>query len=245
MAKQRDYNQEIKDQQDSKYCYHFDSNVMHPFILRSFIPFFRKGNMLELGSYRGDFTVRLQEYFDDITCVEASSDAVAEAEKKIRGNVKFITTVFNDAVLSEKYDNIVLVHVLEHIEEPVTLLKKIRAEWLADNGRLFLVCPNAHAPSRQIAVHMGLLNNVTDITDSEARHGHRITFTAKTLEKTVKSSRLHIIHRSGIFFKAFANFQWDMLLHTDIISDKYLEGCYELGKKYPDLCSSIFFVCGK
>jgi len=52
-----------------------------------------------------------------------------------------------------------------------------------------------------------------------------------------------VVHRSGIFFKALANFQWDRLLQTDIISREYLEGCYKLGQQYPDLCSSIFLMC--
>ncbi|MFN7695248.1 MAG: hypothetical protein ACK5O3_14530, partial [Burkholderiales bacterium] len=52
-----------------------------------------------------------------------------------------------------------------------------------------------------------------------------------------------VLHRSGIFFKAMANFQWDRLLKTDIISPAYLDGCYALGQQYPDLCSSIYLVC--
>ena len=44
---------------------------------------------------------------------------------------------------------------------------------------------------------------------------------------------LNVVHRSGIFFKALANFQWDRLLATDIISPEYLEGCYQLGHVYP------------
>ena len=32
---------------------------------------------------------------------------------------------------------------------------------------------------------------------------------------------------------------------TDIISKEYLEGCYQLGQQYPDLCSSIFLMCEK
>jgi hypothetical protein len=36
-----------------------------------------------------------------------------------------------------------------------------------------------------------------------------------------------------------------MLLKTDIISKEYLEGCYKLGQRYPDLCSSIFLLCEK
>ena len=36
----------------------------------------------------------------------------------------------------------------------------------------------------------------------------------------------------------------DRCLATGIIGDSFLDGCYELGKLYPDLCSSIFAVCG-
>ena len=41
------------------------------------------------------------------------------------------------------------------------------------------------------------------------------------------------------------NFQWDKILGTDVISEEYLEGCFQLGQQYPDLCSSIFLMCEK
>jgi hypothetical protein len=66
-----------------------------------------------------------------------------------------------------------------------------------------------------------------------------------TLERDVVAAGLKIMHRSGIFFKALSNFQWDQILNTDIISKDYLEGCYALGQQYPDLCASIFLVCDK
>ena len=61
--------------------------------------------------------------------------------------------------------------------------------------------------------------------------------------ETSRASGLKVEYRAGIFFKALANFQWDRLLKTDIISQAYLDGCYELGQRYPDLCSSIFLLC--
>jgi hypothetical protein len=124
-------------------------------------------------------------------------------------------------------------------------MKQIKDEWLSDEGCLFIVCPNANAPSRQIAVKMGLISHNTAITPSEAEHGHRITYTLDTLERDAVAGGLKVIHRSGIFFKALANFQWDKLLQTDIISKEYLDGCYALGQQYPDLCSSIVLVCTK
>jgi 2-polyprenyl-3-methyl-5-hydroxy-6-metoxy-1,4-benzoquinol methylase len=244
MNMKRDYNLELKDAADHKYAYNFDFDVMHRFMLKSFEPFFLKGNCLELGSFKGYFTKRLVPFFQDITCVEASDEAIEIARNEF-GHLKFINALFEEVALPEKYDNIILTHVLEHLDNPVAVMKRINDEWLSDNGRFFLVCPNANAPSRQIAVKMGLITHNAAITPAEKEHGHRITYSLDTLERDAKAAGLNVVHRSGIFFKALANFQWDRLLNTDIISPEYLEGCYELGHQYPDLCSSIFLMCEK
>ena len=244
MTPKRDYNKEFKDN-DRKYHYNFDIDVMHPFMLKSFLPFFKPGNLLELGSYKGDFTKRFLPHFDDVTCVEASDEAIKIAQSEIGDKVKYVNAMFEIATLPAKYDNIILTHVLEHIDDPIAVLKRINDEWLSDNGRFFLVCPNANAPSRQIAVKMGLISHNAAITPAEKEHGHRITYSLDTLERDATAAGLKVVHRSGIFFKALANFQWDKLLQTDIVSKEYMEGCYQLGQQYPDLCSSIFLMCEK
>lgn len=245
MNEQRDYNQESKDACNHKYAYTFDFDVMHPFMVRAFEPFFRHGNLLELGSFRGDFTKRLLPHFSDITCVEASDEAVALSRNALGDRAKIINSSFELVHLPGRYDNIVLTHVLEHLDDPVATLKRVNDEWLTENGRLFLVCPNAHAPSRQIAVKMGLISHNSAVTAAELEHGHRITYSLDTLERDARAGGLRVVYRSGIFFKALANFQWDRLLATDIISKEYLEACYEVGQLYPDLCSSIFLLCEK
>lgn len=245
MKNKRDYNKEFKDNQ-RKYFYGFDYDVMHPFMIKSFDPHFIKGNVLELGSFKGLFTKRLLPFFSDITCVEASSEAIKDAKKLLSGNsIKFYNTIFEETNLDTKYDNIILTHVLEHMENPVELLKKINDKWISKNGRLFLVCPNANAPSRQIAVKMGIISHNSAVTPGEKAHGHHITYSLDTLERDAKKAGLNVVHRSGIFFKALANFQWDKILGTDVISKEYLDGCFQLGQQYPDLCSSIFLMCEK
>ncbi|ARM90647.1 methyltransferase domain-containing protein (plasmid) [Rhizobium sp. CIAT894] len=241
--KKRDYNSEIKDASDHRYAYNFDFDVMHHYMLKSFMPFFRSGSLLELGSFRGDFTKRIVPHFDDITCVEASDEAIAVARNELGDGLTFINDVFEEVKLPKRYDNVLLTHVLEHLDDPVGVLKRVNDEWLSEGGRLFLVCPNANAPSRQIAVKMGLISHNSAITNAEAEHGHRITYSLDTLERDARLAGLNVVHRSGVFFKALANFQWDRLLQTDIISSEYLEGCYQLGQVYPDLCASIFLMC--
>ena len=246
MSSGRNYNEELDDSAlpaQEKYVYGFDYDVMHPYMVKSFAPFFRPGNLLELGSYNGSFTERLIPHFEDITCVEASDVAIAQAKERLGDRVSYVNDLFEKVSLPKRYDNIVLTHVLEHLDDPVGVLRRVNEEWLAEGGRLFLVCPNANAPSRQIAVKMGLISHNTAITPAEEHHGHRNTYTLDTLERECVAAGLNVVHRSGVFFKALANFQWDRLLQTDIISPEYLEGCFKLGQVYPDLCASIFLMC--
>ncbi|WP_377278870.1 class I SAM-dependent methyltransferase [Rhizobium sp. R86522] len=243
MSQTRDYDAEFKDNTERKYAYDFDFDVMHSYMIKAFRSFFRSGNCLELGSFKGDFTRRLVDYFPDITCVEASAEAIEIAKENLPQTIAFHQSLFEEVTLQKRYDNIILTHVLEHLDDPIGVLKRINTDWLAPGGRLFVACPNANAPSRQIAVAMGLISHNAAVTPAEAEHGHRITYSLDTLERDARQAGLNIVHRSGIFFKAMANFQWDRLLTTDIISPEYLDGCYELGQRYPDLCSSIYLVC--
>lgn len=241
----RDYNKELDDAGNStheKYAYAFDFDVMHPYMVRTFRPWFRSGGVLELGSHKGAFTKLLAPHFDAVTCVEASGEAIEEA-RALLPDVEFRHATFEDVALPRRYENIVLTHVLEHMDDPVALLARINTEWLAPHGRFFLACPNANAPSRQIAVKMGLISDNAAVTPAEFEHGHRRTYSLDTLERDARAGGLAVVQRGGVFFKALANFQWDQLLGGPVISPEYLEGCYQLGQQYPDLCSSIYLVC--
>jgi len=246
MTSARDFNAEMDDAAQpahERYAYGFDYDVMHPFMLRAFQPFFSGSRLLELGCARGDFTQRLLPHFEEICCVEAASDAVQAARARLGGRVQVEQGLFEEVSLDGRFDTVVMTHVLEHLDDPVTVLRRVNTEWLAPGGRFLLACPNANAPSRQIAVKMGLIEHNAAVTPAEAVHGHRRTYALDTLERDAVRVGLRVVHRSGIFFKALANFQWDRLLQTDIVSPAYLEGCYALGQQYPDLCASIFLVC--
>ena len=243
MTGTRDYDAELRDNTARQYAYTFDFDVMHRYKIRSFQPFFRDGSLLELGSHEGSFTSFLLPFFERITCLEASDDAIGVARLLLGDRVAFVHGLIETAQLAERFDNVVMTHVLEHLDDPVGALRRVNEDFLADGGRLLLVVPNANAPSRQIAVAMGLIDHNAAVTAGEAEHGHRRTYSLDTLERDVTAAGLQVVHRSGIFFKALANFQWDRLLATDIISEAYLDGCYVVGQRYPDLCASLFLVC--
>lgn len=237
----RDYNLEAKNTEDHQYAYDFDY-IMHEFMLRTLLKFKYDGRkVLELGCYHGNFTSLLANQYDEVTVIDASDECIDIAKKKVGGHVKFVHSTFEEAELNETYDVIFFVHTLEHIDDHLNVLSKIK-KWLSPNGVLFVATPNANAPSRQIAVKMGLITHNSAITKAEKEHGHTITYSLDRLERDVRNADYGIVQRGGVFFKGLANFQLDRALKEGIIDRKYLEGCYDLGMIYPDLCSSIFVI---
>lgn len=236
----RDYNREYRDSA-TKYAYDFDT-IVRRYMMRALSPHFRPGRALELGCYTGDVTEMIADVYQDLTVVEASSELVDVASRRLGGRARFVTATFESAALDGRYDAIFLVHTLEHVDDAVLVLRRIHG-WLSESGRLFVAVPNAHAASRQIAVKMGLIPDPEAVTDAERQHGHRRTYTLETLERDARAAGLSVVDRGGVFFKALANYQFDRLLGGDVISQAYLDGCYELGQQYPDLCASIYVVC--
>ena len=241
----RDYNQEYQDNAERKYAYDFD-NVLRHYMMQAMEAFISdyNGKALEMGCFKGEFTEIIAKKFTNLTVIEASDELVEYTKNRVGGGVRFVTNTFENYNEENQYDYIFLMHTLEHLDDPVGILRKTKT-WLSERGKLFLVCPNANAPSRQIAVKMGLITHNAAITPGEKEHGHRNTYALDTLEREASQAGLQVLHRTGIFFKALANYQWDRLLKTDIISKEYLDGCYKLGQLYPDLCASIMLVCTK
>jgi|KBSMisStaDraftv2_1062788.scaffolds.fasta_scaffold25561_2 2-polyprenyl-3-methyl-5-hydroxy-6-metoxy-1,4-benzoquinol methylase len=238
----RDYNAEYKDGV-RKYAYEFDT-ILRRYMMRALDPFLPPGRALEMGCYLGDVTEMLAERYTDLTVIEASGELASAAQKRLGARARFLQGMFETIDVAEQFDAIFLMHTLEHLDDPVQVLRRAGG-WLNDSGRLFVVVPNANAPSRQIAVQMGLIPFNSAVTDAEREHGHRRTYSLDTLERDVIGAGLRIVHRGGVFFKPLANYQFDKLAGGDVVSDAYLEGCYRLGMHYPDLCASIYVVCDR
>lgn len=237
----RDLNHEFADTETRKYAYDFDYR-MHAYMLRAFEGLLPAGRALELGCFEGEFTKRLAAIYPDLTTVEGSSALIAIARAAAPAQVKFVLSRFEAFEPAEPFDAIFITHTLEHLDEPVDLLRRIGG-WLTPTGRLFVVVPNANAASRQIAVAMGLISHPTAVTPAEHDHGHRRTYDLPALAAHVAEAGLTAVDAGGVFFKPFANFQFDKLIATGVIGEDYLEGCFKLGRRYPDLCASIYAVC--
>jgi 2-polyprenyl-3-methyl-5-hydroxy-6-metoxy-1,4-benzoquinol methylase len=107
-------------------------------------------NLLDIGCFTGEFLYLANQEGSDVTGYELQKEAVEIANKKLPGKIHQ-TSVYNDDIKPEQFDIITLFGVLEHVLEPLKLLKKIKS-LLKKDGYLFIQTPNSGSA---ISVIMG------------------------------------------------------------------------------------------
>jgi hypothetical protein len=96
-----------------------------------------------------------------------------------------------------------------------------------------------------MAVQMGLMKSIYDLTENDYRYGHRRTFDKQSIENHVVKSGLEIVESGGSFFKPFADFQLKKMIKAGIIGEEQLKGLVLMGKVYPQLCEGIYVIAKK
>jgi 2-polyprenyl-3-methyl-5-hydroxy-6-metoxy-1,4-benzoquinol methylase len=130
-------------------------------------------NYLEIGAGHGLYLSKALEILNSktkFTAIDISKTSI-EITKKIVNNQKVTFNVRNifDYHPNEKFDFITMGEVLEHVEEPLKLLSKLK-DLLTDNGTVFITTPT-NAPAMD---HIYLFNNTKEIQDLIELSGFRI-----------------------------------------------------------------------
>lgn len=216
--------------------------AMRKLIMRTFSPYLRGGRALELGCSDGFMTEMIAAYVDHLDVVDGSKLFLTEAKKRDLPNVNFIYSLFEEFTSATKYDYVIASYILEHVFDPVSVMKMARSV-LKPEGLLLLLVPNARALSRQLALHMGLLNGLKELTPNDHNHGHRRVYDRVDLDRDIAAAGFENVSQGGVMLKILADFQMDKLIDDGMLQEAQIEGLYKLGLEYPDLCGSLFSVC--
>jgi 2-polyprenyl-3-methyl-5-hydroxy-6-metoxy-1,4-benzoquinol methylase len=102
-----------------------------------------KKKVLEIGSGGGEFSYLLTTKGFDVSGIEPNEGYGNYSKEQYGLNVQ-IGFAQNLEFTAETFDFITMSHVLEHVDNPTTMLEKLRT-WLKPNGILALEVPNVEA----------------------------------------------------------------------------------------------------
>ncbi len=102
-----------------------------------------KKKVLEIGSGGGEFSYLLMKKGFDVSAIEPNEGYGNYSKEQYGLNVQ-IGFAQNLEFAAETFDLITMSHVLEHVDNPTTMLEKLRT-WLKPNGILALEVPNVEA----------------------------------------------------------------------------------------------------
>lgn len=196
--------------------------------------YFRGNIALEMGSADGVMTKWLKDDFSELDILEGSQKLLDNVPDY--PNATKYCSWFEEFVPKRKYDTIIMEHILEHIENPVFVLSKVK-NWLADDGVLIIGVPNAKSFHRLAAVKMGLLPTEYTLNDRDRIVGHYRVYDKESLAADAIKAGFKIIDSGGVFFKPVSNKQIDTTWTEEMI-----EGFYQLGKDFPDHAAEIFVI---
>lgn len=200
-------------------------------------PYFIGSTALEIGPSNGRMTKFLKDEFSTLHILEAAKDLLDKIPN-FENVVKFNDLIenFNSDI---KYDTIIMSHVLEHISDPILVLKKIHS-LLKSNGVFLITVPNAKSLHRLVAVKMNLLEDEYNLNERDLALGHYRVYDLAILKSQLIESGFKIKQAGGYFLKPLSNSQIE-----NNWSNEMIDGFYKVGELFQENCAEIYAVCIK
>lgn len=213
----------------------FTNSMTIEYSFEVFSRYLKPGSILELGPAEGLMTNYLKDIDPNLTVIEGSR--VFSEQLAIRfPEITIINSLFEETKIDKQFDNIVLGHVLEHVEDPIVLLNHIKP-WLKKDGIVLCAVPNARSLHRQAAVEIGFITNIFEMSEKDIHHGHMRIYTPETLQQDFLKANYQITNRGGYWLKPLTDNQLEKILNKEM-----LRGFMKLGEFYPDIAGEIYIV---
>ncbi|MEO5772694.1 MAG: class I SAM-dependent methyltransferase [Sphingomicrobium sp.] len=197
--------------------------------------FITAGPILELGPAEGVMTDSLASLGLPLTVVEGSEVFCRDIQRR-HPAAKVHHSLFEDFEPTEQFQNIILGHVLEHVEDPVRLLTSAR-QWLLPRGRVICAVPNSRSLHRQVGVMMGLLDFEEALNEADHHHGHRRVYNPETFRRDFLQAGYEIDYFGGYFMKPLSNSQIESSFTPEMVRT-----FMKLGERYPDIAAELVIV---
>lgn len=172
----------------------------------------------------------------EITVLEGSRTLIKNYNYLAR-QCRILHTLFENFIDWESFDTIIATHILEHVEDPLTILGMARKS-LNNKGIAIFTVPNAHSLHRRVGVKMKLLNFERELNKQDLEVGHRRVFTPTEFRDILKTAGFELEHFQGYLLKIVSN---EQMAHW---GPRLLDALFNLSLELPlDICASMAAFC--
>jgi len=192
-------------------------------------------SLLELGLGHGITASVFQHYFDRHVVIDASPAVIQNYRQRFPDSkIEIAESYFELFDTAERFDVIVFGYILEHVDDPVQVLKHFRS-FLAPGGRMFVTVPNAEVLNRRLGHLAGLLPDMQKLSEHDLLLGHKRYYTVKSLRKDIEAAGYEITRLEGIYLKPLTTSQM-LTLNLD---EKIIDALCLAAIDYPELSCGI------
>lgn len=193
-------------------------------------------SILELGLGHGITTAIFSNHFDRHLVLDASPAVIENFRKRFPDcPAEIIETYFEDFVSDEKFDLIVLGFILEHVDDPVEIMRYYK-RFLVPGGKMFVTVPNAEVLNRRLGHLAGMLENIQQLSEHDLLLGHKRYYTVASLRKDIMQAGYQVKNLEGIYLKPLSTNQM-LTLNLD---DRTIRAFCVAAIDYPELSCGIF-----
>ena len=190
--------------------------------------------ILEVGPADGYMTRGLVEAFS-VTLVDPS-ETLCQRLRQSFPLAEIVTTLVEDFVPSERFDNILLCHLLDHVRDPEQVVRLARG-WLTRGGKIIAIAPNSESLHRQAAVQMGLMPIANAFSERDQAQGKRRIFNREEFRRLFLSAGLDIECFGGYWLKPISNRQIEQQWTPEMIN-----AFFALGERYPEIAAEMYLI---
>jgi SAM-dependent methyltransferase len=228
---------EIPNQRKDAYDEHFvlDNKLMLEWYPQRVVAQSSGPSMLELGLGHGFTTSFFAQHFDPYKVIDGSAEMITRFRSRFElPQVDIVESWFEHFETNDRYDNIAMGFILEHVDDPGLILRSYR-HLLKPGGSIFVAVPNSESLHRRFGQAAGLLPDLEQLSDVDLEFGHQRYFNQRSLAQLCEDSGYNIVKTEGLLLKPITTGQIEQL----DLGPNILQAMLKVGVDYPELCNAI------
>jgi 2-polyprenyl-3-methyl-5-hydroxy-6-metoxy-1,4-benzoquinol methylase len=192
---------------------------------------------LELGIGHGFSTNRFSQHFSSHVVIDGSASVISQfREHYPNSSAAIVESYFENFDTESRFDLIVMGFILEHVDNPQTVLTRFK-KFLNPGGRCFVLVPNGESLHRRFGHAAGLLDDMMALGQGDVELGHKRLYSSESLTSELNAAGYKVVRKEGLFMKPFTTPQLKLLQ----LDESIIRAMCTVAIDYPELSCALLF----